>query len=299
VDEHDGEEVSSLMKAAQEALGKEDAARFQGLFAKDFASTGRTIYKSLLKRKQTRGSNVFALLMAAPQVKRATPSVRVRRVFLELWFDLRALTGGKKKIFHTTWRLRRGGESGSEWKLEHLRTDTSTLAYGSLHADLSSMQSHDLTVLNMKWAEATSPDALVADCLRAFEAKDMEALKARCIDGVLFHALKTGVKMPSVDNGPQSGEHNRNQSLAHLQKQAENIAQFSGQLGVKPVELAPHFTAYSIVAVPQYCTKLKLTTEFDGSGMARSVERVGVSWAGVRFYGKWLIDTLAIESIKR
>jgi hypothetical protein len=298
VKEKDGAEIVALMISAQEALEEEDSERFQSLFSKSFQTTGRTVWQHLMNEKDSNLSDEMMLLISYPDLERVTTTIRVKRLVLDMWFDLNQTYEGRNNVYHTTWTLRRGG-SDPRWKLEDLKIKRSSFAYGPLLIDLNQLFQSDFSALGMEWEESIDPTLLLINTLEALANEDIEALKAYTLDGTLFHAYDNGVEMPTVANdNTVRGKHNREQSLTYLQQQVNSLRQGLAQLKVNIKDLETYFTAYRILSMPAECTKLKLAITFDGRGLSKKVKSLTLSWAAARVNEKWLAESMGIQSIQ-
>jgi hypothetical protein len=298
IQEQDGAEIVALMISAQEALEEEDAERFQSLFSRSFRITGRTVWQRLMAEKASNLNDELMRLTSYPELERATTHLHVKRLTLDMWFDLNHLYEGRDNVYRTTWVFRRGG-SDPEWKIENLKIQRASLAYGSLLIDLNQLYEADLSALQMGWEESVDPGLLLIDTLKALADEDIEALKAYTLDGTLFHAYDNGVQMPTVANdNTLSGEHNREQSLTYLQQQVDNLRKALAQLKATEEDLEPYFTAYRILSLPAECTKLKLAMTFDERGLSQNVSSLTLSWAAARVNEKWLAESMGIQSIQ-
>ena len=277
IQEQDGAEIVALMISAQEALEEEDAERFQSLFSKNFRITGRTVWQRLMAEKESSLSDELMRLTSYPELERATTHLHVKRLILDIWFDLNHAYGGRDNVYHTTWVFRRGALD-PEWKIENMKIQRTSLAYGALLIDLNQLFDPELSSLGMEWEESVDPTPLLIDTLKALADEDMEALKAYTLDGTLFLAYDNGVEMPTVANdNTVSGKHNREQSLTYLQQQISNLRKGLGQLQTNIKDLEPYFTAYRILSMPSECTKLKLAMTFDGKGLSKNVNSLTLS----------------------
>ena len=298
IQEQDGAEIVALMISAQEALVEEDPERFQSLFSKNFQITGRTVWQRLMAEKASNLNNELMRLTSYPELERAITDLHVKRLILDMWFDLNHLYEGRDNVYHTTWIFRRGA-SDPEWKIENIKIQRASLAYGALLIDLNQLYQADFSALNMEWEESVDPTLLLIDTLRALADEDIEALKAYTLDGTLFHAHDNGIEMPSVANdNTVSGKHNREQSLTYLQQQIDNLRKGLATLKVTVGDLEPYFTAYRILSMPAECTKLKLAMTFDGRGLSKNVSSLTLSWAAARLNEKWLAESMGIQSIQ-
>jgi hypothetical protein len=298
IQEQDGTEIVALMISAQEALEEEDAERFQSLFSKNFRITGRTVWQRLMAAKDSNLSDELMRLTSYPELERATTHLHVKRLILDMWFDLNHAYEGRDNVYHTTWVFRRGALD-PQWKIENMKIQRTSLAYGALLIDLNQLYEPDFSALRMEWEESVDPTLLLIDTLKALAEEDIEALKARTLDGTLFHAFENGVEMPTVSNdNTVSGKHNREQSLTYLQQQISNLRQGLGQLKANIRDLEPYFTAYRILSMPAECTKLKLAMTFDGRGLSKNVNSLTLSWAAAYVNEKWLAESVGIQSIQ-
>ena len=298
IKEKDGAEIVALMISAQEALEEEDSERFQSLFSKSFQTTARTLWQLLMNEKDSDLGDEIVLLTSYPELERATTNIHVKRLVLDLWFDLSQTYEGRNNVYHTTWALRRGG-SDPRWRLENLKIRRSSLAYGALLIDLNQLLQSDFSALGMEWEESMDPTLLLINTLEALANEDIEALKAYTLDGTLFYAYDNGVEMPTVANdNTVRGKHNREQSLTYLQRQISNLKQSFVHLKASIKDLEPYFTAYRIVSMPAECTKLRLAITFDGRGLSKKVKSLTLSWAAARVNEKWLAESMGIQSIQ-
>lgn len=296
--EQDGADIVALMISAQEALEEEDAERFQALFSKNFQITGRTVWQSLMTEKGSNLRDELWCLTSYPELERATTHLHVKRLILDIWFDLNHAYEGRDNVYHTSWVFRRG-TSDPQWKIENMKIQRTGFAYGALLIDLNQLFQEDLSALNMEWEESIDPTLLLINTLEGLADEDIEALKACTLDGTLFHAYDNGVEMPTVANdNTVSGKHNREQSLTYLQQQMSNLRKGLAQLKANTKDLVPYFTAYRILSMPADCTKLKLTMTFDGRGLSKDVNTLTLSWAAARINGKWLAESMGIQSIQ-
>jgi hypothetical protein len=298
IQEQDGAEIVALMISAQEALEEEDAERFQSLFSKNFQITGRTVWQRLLAEKDSSFRDELMRLTSYPELERATTHLHVKRLILDMWFDLNHAYEGRDNVYHATWVFRRGA-SDPQWKIENMKIQRASLAYGALLIDLNQLFQPDFSALGMEWEESIDPTLLLIDTLNALADEDIEALKAYTLDGTLFYAYDNGVEMPTVANdNTVSGKHNREQSLTYLQQQISNLKQGLAQLKANIKDLEPYFTAYRILSMPAECTKLKLAMTFDGRGLSKNVSSLTLSWAAARINEKWLAESMGIQSIQ-
>lgn len=298
IQEQDGAEIVALMISAQEALEEEDSERFQSLFSKNFQTTGRTVWQRLMEEKESNLSDDMMPLTSYPELERATTNLHVKRLILDMWFDLNHAYEGRDNVYHTTWVFRRGG-SDPRWKIENMKIQRSSLAYGSLLIDLNQLFQPDFLALGMEWEESIDPTFLLINTLEALADEDIEALKAYTLDGTLFYAYDNGVEMPTVANdNTVGGQHNREQSLTYLQQQIRNLRQGLGHLKANIKDLEPYFTAYRILSMPAECTKLKLAMTFDGRGLSRNMKSLTLTWAAARVNEKWLAESMGIQSIQ-
>jgi len=298
IQEQDGAEIVALMISAQEALEEEDAERFQSLFSRSFQITGRTVWQRLMAEKNSNLNDELMRLTSYPELERATTHLHVKRLILDMWFDLNRVYEGRDNIYHTTWVFRRGA-SDPQWKIENMKVQRASLAYGALLIDLNQLYQPDFSALRMEWEESVDPTLLLIDTLKALVDEDIEALKAYTLDGTLFHAYNNGVEMPTVANdNTVSGKHNREQSLTYLQQQIDNLRKALAQLKANIKDLEPYFTAYRILSMPAECTKLKLAMTFDGKGLSKNVSSLTLSWAAARVNEKWLTESMGIQSIQ-
>ncbi len=296
--EKDGHEIVALMVVAQEALAQKDSESFQSLFSKNFQTTARSIWERLIMLKDSSSTEEVMLLTSYPELERTTTDVHVNKLYLDMWFDLGHIYGGRNHIYQTTWVFRRGG-FGQKWCLENLRIERSSLAYGALLIDLNALLRSEFSALGMEWEESIDPTHLLINTLQAMADGDIEALKAYTVDGTLFYAHEYGIEMPTIANDDSAmGKHNREQSLAYLQQQVKNLKQGSGHLNVNIRDLEPYFIAYSVVSMPQECTKLKLSIEFDGRPLSKGIKSFILSWAAARLNDKWLAQSMGIHSIQ-
>ena len=298
IKEQDGADIVALMISAQEALEEKDAERFQSLFSRNFQITGRTVWQRLLTEKDSNLSDELMRLTSYPELERATTHLHVKRLILDMWFDLNHVYEGRNNVYHTTWVFRRGA-SDPQWKIENMKIQRASLAYGALLIDLNQLYQPDFSALGMEWEESADPTLLLIDTLKALADEDIEALKAYTLDGTLFHAYDNGVEMPTVVNDKTvSGKHNREQSLTYLQQQIDNLRKALAQLKANIKDLEPYFTAYRILSMPAECTKLKLAMTFDGRGLSKNVSSLTLSWAAARVNEKWLAESMGIQSIQ-
>ncbi len=298
LDEQDGADIVALMISAQEALEEEDAERFQALFSKNFQITARTVWQSLMTEKGSNLRDELWCLTSYPELERATTHLHVKRLILDIWFDLNHAYEGRDNVYHTSWVFRRG-TSDPQWKIENMKIQRTGFAYGALLIDLNQLFQEDLSALNMEWEESIDPTPLLINTLEALAGEDIEALKAYTLDGTLFHAYDNGVGMPTVaSDNTVSGKHNREQSLTYLQQQMSNLRKGLAQLKANTKNLVPYFTAYRILSMPADCTKLKLTMTFDGRGLSKDVNTLTLSWAAARINGKWLAESMGIQAIQ-
>jgi hypothetical protein len=298
IQEQDGAEIVALMISAQEALEEEDAERFQSLFSRSFKITGRTVWQRLMAEKASNLNDELMRLTSYPELERATTHLHVKRLRLDMWFDLNHVYEGRNNVYHTTWIFRRGA-SDPDWKIENMKIQRASLAYGALLIDLNQLYQADFSALNMEWEESVDPALLLIDTLKALADEDIEALKAYTLDGTLFHAYDYGVEMPTVANdNTVSGKHNRKQSLTYLQQQIDNLRKGLAQLKATVKDLEPYFAAYRILSMPAECTKLKLAMTFDGRGLSKNVSSLTLSWAAARLNEKWLAESMGIQSIQ-
>lgn len=296
--EQDGAEIVALMISAQEALEEEDAERFQSLFSKNFQITGRTVWQRLMTEKGSNLSDELWRLTNYPELERAINHLHVKRLILDMWFDLSHAYEGRDNVYHTSWVFRRGA-SDPQWKIENMKIQRTGFAYGALLIDLNQLSQADLSALNMEWEESIDPTPLLIHTLEALADEDIEALKAYTLDGTLFQAYDNGIEMPSVANdNTVSGKHNREQSLTYLQQQTSNLKKALAQLKANPKDVEPYFTAYRILSMPADCTKLKLSMTFDGRGLSKKVNSLTLSWAAARVNEKWLAESMGIQSIQ-
>lgn len=296
--EKDGHEIVALMAVAQEALAQKDSESFQSLFSKNFQTTARTVWERLIMLEDSSSAEEMMLLTSYPELERTTTDVHVNKLYLDMWFDLSRMYGGRNHIYQATWVFRRGG-FGQKWFLENLRIERSSLAYGALLIDLKALLRSEFSALGMEWEESIDPTHLLINTLQAMADGDIEALKAYTVDGTLFYAHEYGIELPTVANDDSAmGKHNREQSLAYLQQQVKNLKQGSGHLKVNIRDLEPYFIAYSVVSMPQECTKLKLAIEFDGRPLSKGINSFILSWAAVRLNDKWLAQSMGIHSIQ-
>jgi hypothetical protein len=298
IKEQDGADIVALMISAQEALEEKDAERFQSLFSRSFQITGRTVWQRLLAEKDSNLSDELMRLTSYPELERATTHLHVKRLILDMWFDLNHVYEGRNNVYHTTWVFRRGA-SDPQWKIENMKVQRASLAYGALLIDLNQLYQPDFSALGMEWEESADPTLLLIDTLKALADEDIEALKAYTLDGTLFHAYDNGVEMPTVANdNTVSGKHNREQSLTYLQQQIDNLRKALAQLKANIKDLQPYFTAYRILSMPAECTKLKLAMTFDGRGLSKNVSSLTISWSAARVNEKWLAESMGIQSIQ-
>ena len=298
IQEQDGAEIVALMISAQEALEEEDAERFQSLFSRSFKITGRTVWQRLMAEKASNLNDELITLTGYPELERANTHLHVKRLSLDMWFDLNRVYGGRENVYHTTWVFRRGTPD-PEWKIENIKVQRASLAYGALLIDLNQLYRLDFSALRMEWEESVDPTLLLIDTLKALADEDMEALKAYTLDGTLFHAYDNGVEMLTVANdNTVSGKHNREQALTYLQQQIDNLRKGLAQLKMTVEDLEPYFTAYSILSMPAQCTKLKLAMTFDGRGLSKNVSSLTLYWAAARINEKWLAESMGIQSIQ-
>jgi hypothetical protein len=298
IQEQDGADIVALMISAQEALEEEDAERFQSLFSRSFQITGRTVWQRFMAETASNLNDELIRLTNYPELERATTHLHVKRLILELWFDLNHVYEGRDNVYHTTWVFRRG-TSNPQWKIENIKVQRASLAYGALLIDLNQMYPPDFSALRMEWEGSVDPTLLLIDTLKALADEDMEALKAYTLDGTLFHAYDNGVEMPTVaSDNTVSGKHNREQSLTYLQQQIDNLRKGLAQLRVTAKDLEPYFTAYRILSMPAECTKLKLAMTFDGRALSKNVSSLTLSWAAARINEKWLAESMGIQSIQ-
>jgi hypothetical protein len=298
IQEQDGAQIVALMISAQEALDEEDSERFLSLFSKSFQTTGRTVWQRLMKEKDAILRDKILLLTSYPELERATTNIHVKRLILDMWFDLNHAYEGRDHVYHTTWVLRRGG-SDPRWKIENINIQRASLDYGALLIDLNQLFHADFSALGMEWEESIDPTLLLIDTLEALADEDIEALKAYMLDGTLFYAYDNGIEMPTVSNDHTvGGKHNREQSLTYLQQQVSNLKLGVAHLNANTKDLVPYFTAYRILSMPAECTKLKLAITFDGRGLSKKVKSLTLFWAAVRVNEKWLAESMGIKSIQ-
>jgi hypothetical protein len=298
IQEKDGAEIVALMISAQEALEEEDAERFQSLFSKNFRITGRAAWQRLLTEKHSSLSDELMRLSDYPELERATTHLHVKRLILHMWFDLNHAYEGRDNVYHTRWVFRRG-RPDPQWKIENMKIQRTTLAYGALLVDLNQLFHSDLSALKMEWEESVDPTPILIHTLKALAEEDMQALKAYTLDGTLFHAYDNGVQMPTVVNdNTVTGKHNREQSLTYLQQQISNLKKGLAHLKANTKDLEPYFTAYRILSIPAECTKLKLAMTFDGRDLSKNVSSLTLSWAAARIHDKWLAESMGIQSIQ-
>ena len=294
IKEDDGIELVSLMKNAQEALENEDAALFESTFTKHSAPAARSMWKRFLKRKASSDNGQIIQFMEHPELERATTTIHVNRLILDVWFDV----SNNNKIYKTSWEFRRE-QSNSQWKIGNIRIDNvSGSIYGDLLTDLNKMVQSSFLALDMNWEESINPAPLLTNTFNALANEDIEALKTYTVDGTLFSAFSRGIEMPTIENGDTvSGRYNRDQSLSFLKEQIQNIKQSSKDLQVSPDQLIPYFTAYRITSMPDYCTKLRFYIDFDGKQISKDVKRFAVSWSAARLHERWLIESMVIKSM--
>ena len=294
IKEDDGIELVSLMKNAQEALENEDAALFESTFTKHSTPEARSMWKRFLKRKASSDNGQIILLIKYPELERATTTIHVKRLILDVWFDL----SNKNNIYKTSWEFIRE-QSNSQWKIGNIRIDNvSGSIYGILLTDLNEMFQSNFLALDMNGEESLNPAPLLTNTFNALVNEDIEALKTYTVDGTLFSAFSKGIEMPTIENGNTvSGRYNRDQSLSFLKEQIQNIKQSSKDLGVSPNQLIPYFTAYSITSIPDYCTKLKFYIDFDGKPISKDVKSFSVSWSAARLHERWLVESMLIKSM--
>jgi hypothetical protein len=298
IQEQDGAEIVALMISAQEALEEEDAERFQSLFSRSFKITGRTVWQRLMAEKASNLNDELIRLAGYPELERASTHLHVKRLILDMWFDLSRVYGARDNVYHTTWVFRRGTPN-PEWKIENIKVQRASLAYGALLMDLNELNQPDFSALRMEWEESVDPTLLLIDTLKALADEDIESLKAFTLDGTLFHAYDNGIEMPTVANGNTvSGKHNREQSLTYLQQQIDNLRKGLAQLKMTAKGLEPYFTAYRILSMPAECTKLKLAMTFDGRGLSKNVSSLTLYWEAAQINEKWLAESMGIQSIQ-
>ena len=302
VEEHDGAELVSLMGRAQEALENEDAEGFQSLFPENSLGTAKSVWNRLLREKESSDAYKIMQVMSYPELERATTGVHVNRLVLGAWYEFSSGYEERSNVYHTTWIFTRE-QLNSQWKLQDLKINRSNVGYRSpydaLTSDLNQMDRASFLSLEMEWEDSANPSPLLVKTLQALADEDLEKLKAYTVDGTLFYALSMGVEMTSVaSDSSASGKYNRDQSVASLKEQIKNIKRASNTLKVAPNDLAPYFTAYSVISMPEHCAKLDLSIEFDGSGLSKNVKSFTVSWSAVCLKDVWLIDSMYISSTK-
>jgi hypothetical protein len=251
-----------------------------------------------MAEKNSNLSDKLMRLTSYPELDRATTHLHVKRLILDMWFDLNRVYEGRGNVYRTTWIFRRGA-SDPQWKIENMKVQRASLAYGALLIDLNQLYQPDFSALRMEWEESVDPTLLLIDTLKALADEDIEALKVYTLDGTLFHAYDNGIEMPTVANdNTVSGKHNREQSLTYLQQQIDNLRKALAQLKANIKDLEPYFTAYRILSMPAECTKLKLAMTFDGKGLSKNVSSLTLSWAAARVNQKWLAESMGIQSIQ-
>jgi hypothetical protein len=294
INEDNGIALVSLMKNAQEALENEDAALFESTFTKRDAPTAKSKWKRFLKRKASSDNGQIIQFMEHPELERATTTIHVNRLILDVWFDV----SNNNKIYKTSWEFIRE-QSNAQWKIGNIRIDrVSEGVYGTLLTDLNEMLQSSFLALDMNWEESINPASLLTETFDALVNEDIDALKTYTVDGTLFSAFSNGIEMPTIENGDTvSGKYNRDQSLSFLKEQIQNIKQCSKDLNVSPNQLIPYFTAYSITSIPDYCTKLRFYIDFDGKHISKDIKRFAVSWSAARLHERWLVESMFIKSM--
>jgi hypothetical protein len=140
-----------------------------------------------MAEKNSNLSDELMRLTSYPELERAASHLHVKRLILDMWFDLNHIYEGSDNVYHSTWVFRRGA-SDPQWKIENMKIQRAGPAYGALLIDLNQVSQPDFWALGMEWEESVDPTPLLLDTLKALADEDMEALKACTLDGALFHA---------------------------------------------------------------------------------------------------------------
>jgi len=61
------------------------------------------------------------------------------------------------------------------------------------------------------------------------------------------------LKLPTIDNGLDSGKHNRRRCTEFLENEMKDMKRLSKTLKVNINDLAPYFAAYGVASLPQHC----------------------------------------------
>ncbi len=300
IEEHDGAELVSLMRGAQQALEEGDAQSFVSLFKEGARPRAERTWKRLYQLRESVGSERIRVLSSFPELERATANVHVERLIPQAFFFFYDPYEGKNVAYQTKWTFTRGG-ADSGWKLDDLKIERPGLSsgYGQMMKELGNIRHGGFLALEMDWVTDIDPGELLLRTLHALADADMETLKACTIDGTLFYALEKNIEMPTILNDESvSGKYNREQSIKCLKDQIENIKRFANDMEIDPKNLTPYFNAYRILSLPAECKRLKLLIEFDGSSLTESVESFVISWAGARLKGRWLTESMYVESAR-
>ncbi|NIM65386.1 MAG: hypothetical protein GTO51_05275 [Candidatus Latescibacteria bacterium] len=294
VEENDGSELLALMDSARTAVKKGDFESYQSLYSA--ISQAKTDWNEIESQKKRRGLNRILQLMEPIELERENPSVRITSLSVEAFISFFDEDAAGKTRTPITWKFRRG-EGRSKWMLADLNIDLAEVEYGSLLRDLQRMSRIHFLALQMDWEESINPRPLLLKVYRALAAEDMETLKATTLDGTLFSAFEKKVEMPTLAyEDDVSGRHNRDISTEYLKDLIKNVRIFSNELGISPEELIPYFGSYGVTSLPSGTSKLRVRMNFDGESLSDKVRRFALAWIACRINGRWLIDSVYIES---
>jgi hypothetical protein len=296
VDEHDGKELVSLMRGANEAVTANDPRRFESLFAEPGA--GKSAWSAVQRFQREYGVYSTGVVTTPPEIDRATTDVHLRALTMEAWYDFtRDHTVNGPSVAHTTWQFYRSDDG---WKLDHLRIDTSMSDYSEIIPILMKMSYGELMSLNMDWEESVDPTPVLAGALRAIGRKDVEMLKRCAVGGVIVQAFDEDVELPDLYHGHRTSVRlKRKNAEKALYGQIDRLWRYCRKLESSPTGLIPYFTAYHVVSMPSGCTQLRFNVEFDGGGVPAPVESFFVEWRAAFVAHKWLAGSLQVKNIRR
>jgi len=296
VREQDGQELAALLGAAREAIAGNNGGDFRALYAANGSDAAANNWNEINTARWNWGDYLVSKLTEVPGIERKETGLRVQRLDLDVWYDFSLDSDDREDVYRTTWSLVR---EDSLWRINYVKLEKTTHGYGQWMYGLHHLAYSDFLRLEMDWEEGYDQTPLLARAWEAVGTENAESLKPFYVDGSLFYALEAGVDMPEIANGEYgAGENNRANSLARLVEQVKRMRETTRILGVEPEALAPFFCAYRVLSMPDECTRLSLTTEYDGSyAPSADIARFSLIWTGAYLKSRWLLDTMHAERI--